>query len=495
MKARTGHNEVKVSRSTVIDSRLANLNGTSSPAIGVMAWFIGALLAAALVGLLHDRGYANAKGLDSAEAGRGLETKAVNESGVSVASPVRLAGMGLLLSAGAICAATMPRGIPVRLGLLSLLVGLAVAWSAASWTWSIEQATTARELIRLMAYIAVSAAIARRFDLRQLFFVLTIMLTGSVLVSVGNEVLTGGFRPWQSDYRLTGSLHSNAVGIQSGVVAIIAYVFAVRGRDRRLLLYAIFCAAVTVLVLTKTRTALITVVTGMVTTHLIGRPAREWLFYVTSASSLVAIGILAAAILNFPFDQKLNKIANLGRSGEDVGSLTGRVPLWGFIWEETEGRRFQGVGYGAFWTRDRTHKANAVLRWYPRQSHSAYLDVIANIGFIGLAIGVSITLVATIQSALLATQLRVPEYCALAALLSAAFVNGLTETAFAMPRDIGIVVGALVFNLILRPALGSTFQPALDEVNGVRQSAGPFVASRHFPPRLSTDFGAAWPNS
>src|SRR4029079_5141774 len=103
-----------------------------------------------------------------------------------------------------------------------------------------EPGTTMRELIRLYIYTGVAAALARRFDTRSLCEVLVITLCGSVATAVGFEVMTGGFRPWVSDYRLTGSMHSNILGVQAAVIAIIAYTFAVRRAPQATLWWALF---------------------------------------------------------------------------------------------------------------------------------------------------------------------------------------------------------------------------------------------------------------
>lgn len=451
--------------------RHAKLSSATTPAIGWMAWCVGALLAAALIGLLHDRGYANAMGLKSAEAGRGLELKAVNEVGVSAASPVRLIGLGLLLSVGAACVLTLPRGVPVQSGALLPLIGLALFWAAASWLWSVDRGTTARELARLSICAGVAAALARRFELRELCVVVVIALSASALSAVGYEVVSGGFKPWQADYRMTGTLHSNALGIQAGVVAILAYAFAKRGNDYKFVWYTVLVAAVTVVILTKTRTALATVFVGIVVAHTIGRPARQWLFYGSLAATAVAIGLVSASVFDYPFDKKIEKIANLGRSGDDAESLTGRVPLWGFILEETASRRLQGVGYGAFWMRDRTYEANVALQWFPRQSHSAYVDILANLGVVGLVLVVALALAALIQSVVQVNLSGLPEYCALASILTAAFVNGITETAFTAPRDIGQLVGAMILSLVLRPVAGSATHASLANSFGVVSSS------------------------
>ncbi len=467
----------------------------SSPRLGATAWCVGALLALAIIALTHDRDYATARGLELSETGRGLEFKNVNESGVAAAAPIRLIGVGLFLSAGVVCLATQP-GMPrLRCDSFTLLIVLALFWAFASWVWSVNRGATARELVRLSMFVAVTAMLAARFDLRRLCGVLVIALVGSVLAAVGYELVTGGFRPWQADYRLTGTLHSNALAIESSVVAIIAYAFALRGNDRRLLWYSVFVAAVTIILFTKTRTAVGTVVAGIVVIHLVGRPAREWLVYATSAASLLAAGFIAATVLDVPVEQKLEQLVRLGRNDENDNTLTGRVPLWEFIWRDTADRRLQGVGYSAFWLRERTDIASDTLGWFPRHSHSAYLETFATLGIVGLAVIVSIGVLALARAAALTTRFGRPEYYAAAAVLGAAFVNGITETAFVKPMDIGLVSGALAFGLVLLPAQRTAAKAALNSNNGTVGSASPFIPRRRNVSKFSPGRGRNWSSS
>ena len=70
--------------------------------------------------------------------------------------------------------------------------------------------------------------IAVRFETRTLCFVVAGALGGSVFTAVAFEIATGGFRPGTTDYRLTGTMHSNVLAVQAAVVAPIAYAFALR---------------------------------------------------------------------------------------------------------------------------------------------------------------------------------------------------------------------------------------------------------------------------
>jgi O-antigen ligase len=144
----------------------------------------------------------------------------------------------------------------------------------------------------------------------------------------------------------------------------------------------------------------------------------------------------------------MQNFANLGRS-DDVGDLTGRLPLWNFVWHETAGHRLQGFGWGAFWLTERVKDAREALHWFPRHSHNAYLQVMVNLGLVELAIVVAIGLIALRRAASRVGRTGRPEASALVAILVAIFVSGTAESAFVMPRDMGLFAAAAVFSLMV----------------------------------------------
>ncbi len=298
---------------------------------------------------------------------------------------------------------------------------------------------------RLYLYVGVAMAIARRFDPQTLCYVLAIALAGSVLVAFGFEVVTGGFQPWHADYRLTGSMHCNVLAAQAMVVTLIAYAFAVRRDPRAAMWWTIFIIATVIVYLTKARTALVSVAVGAAAVHVVGRPIRNWLLLASAAATLLATVLLAATMVGAFDGREAQLVTSLGRT-DDTAALTGRVPLWNFVGEQLSGHELQGYGWGAFWLVERTLTAHDVLGWYPRHSHNAYLQIVVNLGIVGLAIALAVGLWAIARTTRQIALTGRPEFSALAAVLVGMFVNGIAESAFVMPRDMGLFSAAVVFS-------------------------------------------------
>jgi O-antigen ligase len=425
----------------------SQLNRITQPSLTATVWCVAALLAGGLICLVHDPNYASARGADLVEDGRGIEDKTAAEGGFEASQPGRSIGLILLMTAGGVCLLTASPETRIRWDGLSLLIVAGLAWAAVSTLWSTDAGTTMREIVRLYIYTGVAAALTRRFDTRSLCHVLVIALCGSVAAAAGFEILTGGFRPWLSDYRLTGSMHSNILGVQAAIIAIIAYAFALRRAPRATLWWTLFVVATVVVYLTKARTALITVVFGAVAVHVVGRPIRDWLLPASAGAALLGAALLTGAMLGAFDGSEVRSLTNLGRT-DDTEALTGRLPLWNYIWDQTEGRHLQGYGWGAFWLVERTLDAHDALGWFPRHSHNAYLQVVVNIGLIGLAIVLSIALWSLARAARFVVETGRPEYSAIVGVFIGMFVNGVAESAFVMPRDMGLFSAAVVMSMV-----------------------------------------------
>jgi O-antigen ligase len=243
-------------------------------------------------------------------------------------------------------------------------------------------------------------------------------------------------------------MHSNVLAVQTSVIAIIAYAFAVRQKPRKVLWWTIFIVGFVIVYLTKARTALITVMAGMAAVHIVGRPTRNWLMIGSVTATLIAAALLCATMLGVLDGRELHYIASLGRT-DDAGDLTGRLPLWNYIWEQSAGHRLQGFGCGAFWTINRTIAADDALEWYPRHSHNAYIQIIVNLGIVGLVVALTVGIWAFIRYKRLIVATKRPEYSALAAILIGMFVNGCAESVFVMPRDMGLISTVLMFTAVI----------------------------------------------
>lgn len=114
-------------------------------------------------------------------------------------------------------------------------------------------------------------------------------------------------------------------------------------------------------------------------------------------------------------------VAILTGLGKDI-TLTGRLPMWGFILARLNERPWLGFGRGAFWAKGSKYAiaaGQAVSEGYtPPHAHNGYIDLSLDAGFIGLLLFIISFLIAYYRSLKLAYKSKNPEdYWPLAVLL------------------------------------------------------------------------------
>lgn len=126
--------------------------------------------------------------------------------------------------------------------------------------------------------------------------------------------------------------------------------------------------------------------TGSVTSMLLGLVGTSLalILVVGGYAGVISGMFLAALILAVTIMGHAAVSTMLFQSLDRDPSMSGRDQLWAIIWEQIQVHPLFGHGWGAFWTEGKGREL--VESWNPRQSHNAYLDVMLDIGTIGLVI-------------------------------------------------------------------------------------------------------------
>ncbi len=97
---------------------------------------------------------------------------------------------------------------------------------------------------------------------------------------------------------------------------------------------------------------------------------------------LLAVGFILACA--FAFLDTAQLLAALNRDP----SFTGRIPLWGFSLQAAMDRPWVGYGYSGFWNEDSpiVQTIWAAIDWKAPSAHNGYIDILLQIGFLGMAL-------------------------------------------------------------------------------------------------------------
>jgi exopolysaccharide production protein ExoQ len=307
----------------------------------------------------------------------------------------RLLWSGLLLGGTALLLWRIRLTRSLLLMLNPWLLGFALL-AGVSVLWSIEPAVTARRMIRIATILVLAVAFAvvawhpRRFQsvLRPFF---TLVLLGSIAFGLGwpesaihqdgDEILIGAWRGLAN--------HKNGMGSIACIAAILWF-HAWLSREARLapaLLGGLL--ALTCLLLSRSSTALMATLFSMLFLILLLRcppglrrhqPALVLMLIATLLLySLVLLQVLPGlSVLQAPIG---------AITGKDM-TLTGRSEIWTVIKDHIRLHPWLGTGYGAYWTGAYEGAASydfmLLLNFYPGSAHNGYLEVLNDLGALGL---------------------------------------------------------------------------------------------------------------
>jgi exopolysaccharide production protein ExoQ len=292
-----------------------------------------------------------------------------------------------------------------RIGLAWLLVRhlnsfllLFIVLAIMSIAWSIDSSLTARRLLRLITFFLACAAFVlagwhpRRFQniIRPM---LTLILLGSIVFCLVSPLQA---IHWDNSPELYGAWHGLATQKNGlGALACFGAIFWFHGwlnREVKLRSALIGIAmAVICLVKSKSDTSLITavvaimVMTLMMRAPLSLRPYRPFIISVV-ALMLLLYGMVILKII--PGTEELLKPI-MALTGKDT-TFSGRSYIWEILTEHIQLRPLLGSGYAAYWTPEPLvgHDSFVFLArmqgFYPGSSHNGYINVINDLGFVGL---------------------------------------------------------------------------------------------------------------
>jgi exopolysaccharide production protein ExoQ len=355
--------------------------------------FFAILLAMFWVGESYDLFYKLRALGDERSATMTIETS----GGGGSLRPLIFGALGML---GVICWMWRPAGLRTNIhGWYPLLVFIFITYAAMSILWADDQEIVVRRVITLLLTCLGAFGIVHRFSNRDL--VMFCFLCGMILglLSLASEIATGVFIPWTNDYRLYGVMHTNTLGAMMAISILAA--IALRRMSERHRGWYLLCILVglALLILTKSRTAMIGFVAALWVWVVFGSTDRKRLF----ALCLLSLALLVPAALLLFGDEIISGVAKqtvlMGREGNSPETLTGRIPLWNFLISNyLDQRPLFGFGFQGFWSPEHIIRVSASQDWLIMHAHSGYLNLLLDLGYVGVALFVSVLLLAIRRS-------------------------------------------------------------------------------------------------
>ena len=164
---------------------------------------------------------------------------------------------------------------------------------------------------------------------------------------------------------------------------------------------------------------------------------------------VASLGVAGTSMMSQGSSAQLGKAANMGRSNDS--SLSGRLPLWEELLVSINKKPILGHGYLAYWDSKQVEYLSENFRWEISHGHNVYLDILLDVGLVGLAFFLLAILLAFVEAARhYADGYRI-EYAIVFGLLTYACINGLGESIFKHPSFYFFTIATCCFSMLKVP--------------------------------------------
>ena len=261
---------------------------------------------------------------------------------------------------------------------------LLIAVTVGSIAWSIEPDITLRRCIALLLTMLAGVAVAERFGWPQLLEVLATALGFTVVLSFVLAIFLPEYGLMQVDFpgawRGAWS-HKNDLGYYMSVSFIVFVACAIANPPRRWLWAVAAAGAFALILLSTSKTALVSCLIGAAFIPLMAITRRGPAWAVAGAFVLVcALAGLAATLWLAPD-------LLFGLVGKDI-TLTGRTAIWSAVLHQIGQRPILGYGYGAVWDNKSVWGPLASISmeqgFVVNEAHNTWLGVWLELGYVGL---------------------------------------------------------------------------------------------------------------
>jgi exopolysaccharide production protein ExoQ len=333
-----------------------------------------------------------------------------------------------------------------------------------SLTWSIEPGITAWMSLSVCTIFVVAAAFVMvGWHPRRLQGVVRPVLTGFLVASLIFGLLEPGLgRETGSTFTLAGSwrgvfVQKNGLGF-GAMLGTMFWVHAWLAKETRFWRFAMgLGVSVTCLLLSRSSTALYATIFATLFLLLLMKGVYGRRRYIAPLTVLFVALVLfySLAILKIvPGDSLLQPF--VAATGKDM-TFTGRTRVWAVVMEHIKLHPMLGTGYAAYWIGPvpRSPSIETMDRYsdyYPSEAHNGYLDVINDLGYVGLACLVGYILV-FLRRSLELLRVDYTQAVLYLALLFEELIFNLTDSDWFSFESLGFALTIIVMFALARAAL------------------------------------------
>jgi O-antigen ligase len=278
---------------------------------------------------------------------------------------------------------------------MSLVIGLFLGWSLLSFSWAAEPGAalgvTGRYALNALLFMIVFTAISNRKQ--------ALMVTGALLAGAVAATAYGIANVDTVTYagRIGGLAGLDPNELASALVAGVALSAALvvcmkRSPGLRLAAAAGGAFCLLGIFLTVSRGGILALSASLIAAMLF---SGRWRRYVVVGAVLVA-GATFIYFTSFASEGDLERISSSTQGESHVPD--GRITIWALGWRMAEANPVEGVGAGNFRNSAKNYllqpgvltRSDQVLMATPQVAHNSYLEVLSELGIVGLGLFVTL---------------------------------------------------------------------------------------------------------
>lgn len=267
-----------------------------------------------------------------------------------------------------------------------------LAYALISVTWSEQPLVSLKRAVQLLGVLFIALALVRHR--RDSIALGQFVWPGLFYLLLGVLAIAAPSFAFDPDGNYKGFTFTKNVWGQFALVMALVFMFLALNKQRPRLNWFLFALASASLIATHSATT-ITIYALAISIVFLWSASRKHGRKLQIAGLVGAIlgtvGAFGYFLLkgSLPVD-KLLEVA-LGSVGKDV-TLTGRTELWQMMGYEIARHPWLGAGYGGFWLglEGPSYTIVRYFSWRPGQAHNGYIDVTNGLGFVGLALLLSV---------------------------------------------------------------------------------------------------------
>jgi exopolysaccharide production protein ExoQ len=250
-----------------------------------------------------------------------------------------------------------------------------------SCIWSPASLFTLRKAIVLLATTGFGLYLGTRFEIREQIRLVALALAVCAVLSVVFIVALPRYGVDMAIYHGAWRgvfFHKNTFGTYMVVAMITFLCFRAESVGQLVAKYFGLVLSVVLVIGSQAKGSYVVMAAMIVLSFLYRLLHIYWKRLIPAATvALTLVGIAAVYVAS-------NLDSFLALLGKDA-TFSGRIPLWTAILSLSSGNRLLGFGYGGFWATN-TYTVWSMVAWNSSKAHNGYIDLLVDLGWIGVAI-------------------------------------------------------------------------------------------------------------